>query len=396
MDKSRQSSAFTRGSETPEVEMLPEQPRAVRWIAWLLISLFLAAGLAAVLVHIPETVRCTFVLVPEKGADPIQCPLLATVHAAKVAEGQEVEEGAELFVLRSDEIRSWQTQIQTSQEDLRACEKRAAKLEEYYSDQIGIKDEELKQVEREVSFREKHLATCRDFLARNQKLAAERLVSQVELLHHELEVAESEKDLNVAQRSIQQVALQRRQLENELSRRRAEDETEIEKHKLRIGALKRQSENCTGDLMLVRAPYRGVVISVSHRNPGSVVHNGDELCQLARVDSQPRARLAIREAGVPKLLTRQNVRLFFEAFPYQRYGTVTGKLEWISPAAVTSSEGQGFIARATLDQNSFDADGRDHPLRVGMRGEARIVVGSRTAIEYVFEPIRQLREQVHH
>jgi hemolysin D len=148
--------------------------------------------------------------------------------------------------------------------------------------------------------------------------------------------------------------------------------------------------------MLVRAPYHGVVISVSHRNPGSVVHNGDELCQLARVDSQPRARLAIREAGVPKLLARQKVRLFFEAFPYQRYGTVTGKLEWISPAAVTSPEGQGFIARATLDQSSFDADGRNHPLRVGMRGEARIVVGSRTAIEYALEPIRQLREQVHH
>src|SRR6185369_10389226 len=101
----------------------------------------------------PETVRCPFVLVPEKGADPIQAPLLALVYSVRAVEGQEVEAGAELFSLRSDEIRS--------------CQKRAAKLEEYYDDQLAIKDEELKQVEREVTFRQKHLATSRDFLARN-------------------------------------------------------------------------------------------------------------------------------------------------------------------------------------------------------------------------------------
>ncbi|HXU77795.1 MAG TPA: HlyD family efflux transporter periplasmic adaptor subunit [Methylomirabilota bacterium] len=379
-----------------EMDMLPPQPPAARWIAWLLMSLFLAIGLAAVLVHIPETVRCPFVLVPEKGADPIQAPLLALVYSVRAVEGQEVEAGAELFSLRSDEIRSWQTQIQTSQEDLRACQKRAAKLEEYYDDQLAIKDEELKQVEREVTFRQKHLATSRDFLARNQKLAADKLVSEVELLHHELEVAESEKDLNVSQRSIQQVTLQRRQLENERARHRAEEETEIEKFKVRIAALQRQTENCSGDLMVVRAPYRGVVISLPHRNPGGVVHPGEELCQVARVDGRPHARLAIREAGMPRLTAQQSVRLFFDAFPYQRYGTVTGKLEWISPATVASPEGQGFTARATLDSGSFTSLGHALPLRVGMKGEARILVGSRTALDYIFEPVRQLREQTRH
>jgi hypothetical protein len=34
------------------------------------------------------------------------------------------------------------------------------------------------------------------------------------------------------------------------------------------------------------------------------------------------------------------------------------------------------------------------PLRVGMKGEAHIIVGGRTMIEYAFEPIRQLRESI--
>jgi hypothetical protein len=33
-------------------------------------------------------------------------------------------------------------------------------------------------------------------------------------------------------------------------------------------------------------------------------------------------------------------------------------------------------------------------LRVGMKGEAHIIVGGRTMIEYAFEPVRQLRESM--
>jgi len=365
-------------------------------MAGLIIALFVVAALGASLVHIPETVRCQFVLVPENGADPIQSPLMAVLQSVKATEGQEVQQGAELFVLRSDEIRGWQTQLQILREDLAASQKRAVRSEEYYQAQIAIKEEELKQVEREVGFREKHLATIRDFLARNEKLAAEKLVSQVEILHHQLDVAESEKDLNVVQRTVQQVSLQHKQLESERARQRTEEESELEKVKVRIGALQRQVENCSGDLMSIRAPYHGMVISLSHRNSGGVVHNGDELCQLARIEGEARARLLIREQALSRLIPGQKLRLFFEAFPYQRYGTVSGKLEWISSAAVNSSDGSTFIARGALDQNRFSSRGHDHPLRVGMKGEARIMVGSRTLIEYAFEPIRQLREQMQH
>ena len=377
-----------------EAEMLPQDPppKVIRWTAWLLVGIFVMLALVSVLVHIPDTVRCSFVLVPENGADPIQSPLLAVVQAVKVTEGQEVQAGAELFVLRSDEIWSWQTQLQTSEEDMRSAQKRSAKMEESFAAQLGIKDEELRQAERDVAFRKKHLATSQDVVERNQKLANEQLVSEIEMIQRRLALAESEKDLNASERRVQQVNLQRQQMETERARQRADEQSDIEKLKLRIGALKRELENCTGDLMSVRAPYRAAVISLTHRNGGGVVQNGAELCQLARVEEEPKARLMLQESGVPKLAPGQKVRLFFEAFPFQRYGTITGKLEWISPAAVTSPEGQRFTGRATLDQTAFRTRGLERPLRVGMKGEARLAVGSRTLIEYAFEPLRQLRE----
>jgi multidrug efflux pump subunit AcrA (membrane-fusion protein) len=375
--------------------MLPQKPPAavVRAIAWLLIALFAVITVVAFTVRFPETIRCSFVLAPEGGADPVQSPVLAAVQSVKAREGGEVAAGAELVVLRSDEIRSWQTELRTRQEELRAVQERHGKLEDLFKAQVGIKDEELKQVEREVTFREKHLATCRDFYGRNKKLAVDQLVSEVELIRAELEVAASEKDLNVAQRTLQQVTLQRQQIETERARQRAEEDSEAQKLKYRIEALNRQLENCSGDTMTIRAPYHAVVVSLAHRNEGTVVRNGDELCQLAPVDGQLRARLALPESGAPRVAPGQRLRLFFEAFPYQRYGSVTGNLEWISPAAIQSQEGHYFPAQAKLDQSAFTSSGQSKPLRAGMRGEAHLMVGSRTIAESVFEPIRQLREQ---
>ncbi len=55
--------------------------------------------------------------------------------------------------------------------------------------------------------------------------------------------------------------------------------------------------------------------------------------------------------------------------------------------------GAHFVALASFET---PARPRKEPLspRVGMRGAARIMVGRRTLIESIFEPLRQLRERV--
>src|SRR5260370_5239889 len=141
---------------SPEPEMLPQRPppQVMRWAAWLLIGIFVAIATASVLIPIPETVRCPFVLVPENGADPIQAPLLAIVQEVKVTEGQEVAQGAELFALRSDEIRGWQTQLEISLADLQALQKLSAKLEENHQAEIGIKHADLAHAKKQVTIPE--------------------------------------------------------------------------------------------------------------------------------------------------------------------------------------------------------------------------------------------------
>src|SRR5438094_2513424 len=120
-----------RGSLDVESEMLPQEPPPwiIRSTAWLLLAAFLFALLVAIIMRLPETVYCQFVLIPATGADPIQSPRQAIINGVAVEEGQPVKLGEALFVLRSDEIRGWDTQFRTLTEDLRTKEESLTRSE---------------------------------------------------------------------------------------------------------------------------------------------------------------------------------------------------------------------------------------------------------------------------
>ena len=386
-----------RGSLETESEMLPQEPPPwiVRATAWILVGAFLFALFIAIVMRLPESVHCRFILIPATGADPIQSPRQAIISRVAVEEGQPVKAGEDLFVLRSDEIRGWDTQFRTLTEDLRTKEESLTQYETAYVAQLEIKKAEIEQAKSEVKFRENHAATSRDLVTRMEKLAKQGGESEIDLVKLKLDLAGSEKDLSVAQRTLQQVNLDRQRVETEHLRQAGEQRSEIEKLKMRLGALKTDLENTRQNLLILRSPYEGVIISMDQRTVGSFVQQGQVLCQLAPKDAKPRARMTLNEAGLPKLAVDQRIRYFFDAFPYQRYGAVTGKLDWISPSAVTTTDGSHFVALGSLDRSEISPrTGQTLPLRVGMRGDAHIIVGGRTLIEYAFEPIRQLRESM--
>jgi multidrug efflux pump subunit AcrA (membrane-fusion protein) len=386
-----------RGSIEMESEMLPQDPPPwiIRRTAWVLIGAFLTALVLAIVMRLPETVHCPFVLVPATGADPIQAAHQGIITRISVTEGQAVSKGSELFVLRSDEIQALDTELQTLSEDLRTKEEGLQRSDIAYKAQLNIKLAEIDQAKSEVNFRENHAKTSRDLVARIEKLATEGGISEVDLIKARLDLAGSEKDFSVAQRTLQQTNLDRERMETEHARLRSELASEIQKLKMRVTALKSELENTQQNLLTVRSPYDGVVISLDQRSVGSVIQQGQMLCQLAQQNTQLRARLLLGESGFPKLAVAQKVRYFFEAFPYQRYGAVSGTLDWISPSVVTSSDGPRFMGLGSLEKTAIaTGHGQSLPLRVGMKGEAHIIVGGRTMIEYAFEPVRQLSENM--
>jgi len=379
-----------------QAPLVPRDPPPwfVPALGWLLIALFITALLASILVSVPETVQSRFVLVTEGGADPIEAPRQAVLDQVLLRVGQKVKKGDKLFLMRVDEVREWQTDTDAREQALRALREGSIKLEEAHASALRIKDSEIDQAKRETSFRDKYLRTLGDLVTKLEKLAGTGLISEIELTSQRLSLAQAEKDLEVARKTLAQRGLERQGLDTERRRQRIAEKSAADDLTIRISALNQPLAASANGLLEIRAPYDAVCISVTQQNAGSVVAPGEQLCQLSPLANRLQARLELPETGLSRLEPRQRVRLFFEAFPYQRYGVVTGAVDWISPAAVTREQGSDFVALASLDKQHFVSGRNAHPLKAGMKGEARVTVGRRALIEYAFEPVRKLRENL--
>jgi membrane fusion protein len=361
-------------------------------IGFLIIMMFIVALVGAFVVPVPDTIRCPFVLVPTEGADPVRAPLEGRLTSIMVTEAQEVRKGQELFVIRSKEIQDRTTELRTLEEEWEASKKRGAILASAHQSGVEVQKTRIQQYEKDLAYQREYLDVLKDFLGRMEKLDAEGLVSRVDLLSQRLATSKAERDVALTQQSRDMAVLDLQRIQIEYQKQVAEQSLDTDKITVRMAALRRLLQDCQEDTARVRAPYDGTIVAVAKKSVGDVVSYGQELTRLARGNPTLVGELSPPEDGVPRLHQGQKVQLFFAAFPYERFGSGMGTLQWVSPAAVAAENGEQFVVRVALDSPTMTMRGQAHPLRPGMRGEARILVGQRTVIEYAFEPIRKLRE----
>ncbi|WP_428970463.1 HlyD family secretion protein [Sphingomonas sp. Xoc002] len=92
----------------------------------------------------------------------------------------------------------------------------------------------------------------------------------------------------------------------------------------------------------------------------------------------------------------QSVRIMYDAFPYQRFGTFTGHIVRISHSVLAPGEVDTpiklddpvFEIRVALDQQRVEAFGEVLPLEPGMTLSADIILDRRTFLDWILEPIR--------
>ena len=365
----------------------------------LLIAAVALAG--ACLVRVPETIRCPFSLVPEAGADPVRAAATGYFDVVSADERQSVRKGQVLFVIRAREmrawltdLRSWSTELRSAEEELAAFERRRMLRLESHRAAIEIQHARIRQLDRDLEYQKKYYATYQDVLQRYELLHREGLLPPIEVLSHRAGAAKAERDVAMTGQSREMAELEGKQLESEFEKQSAQDDLEKQKTVVRLAGLKQQMQGNPAEVVPVKAPFDGTIVAMERKAPGDAVSEGQELCRIARSDSPLVAELTPPEEGMPRLKPGQSVQLFYHAFPYQRFGTAAGTLGWLSPVTLRSGGEDRFVARVALGSQTMKAGAGLQPLKAGMRGEARVIVGRRTLIEYAFDPIRQLRENL--
>jgi membrane fusion protein len=379
---------------------------AVSGLARLLILLFIVAAIASFIIKVPESVSAPFVLAPARGTDPVKTARGGVIRQAFAFEGQLVKQGEPLFVIQSElagdraaDLQSLETQLAGSSASLNNA--RA----QYESHRLSDLEETRKLEERVahlgrlIAARKNDLETIKQIAGSYAKLYKDGLASQNESKRRELEVSQaaSEIDRLEAEQRETRAAIEKlryeataRQTElRELERRVKEEATRTE---IRVAALRNGLANSRGAEVTVTAPHSGIILGARVKGSGAVVSEGEVLCEMVREGEMLQAELAVPATGVGRLCAGQGVKLLYDAFPYQRYGVRYGVVRWISPASLDSKESPTFRALVDLETESLVVAGQPRALLPGMSGRAEVVIGRRSLISFVFEPIRQLKE----
>lgn len=84
-----------------------------------------------------------------------------------------------------------------------------------------------------------------------------------------------------------------------------------------------------------------------------------------------------------------DIKYKFDAFPYMDYGVIKGKVSAIAPSAV-ENEKLGFVyqIQGSLDSLSFEIEGKQYPIKVGMTATAEIVTERNTIFTMLFKRFR--------
>lgn len=123
-----------------------------------------------------------------------------------------------------------------------------------------------------------------------------------------------------------------------------------------------------------------------------------QLLSIVPHHSHLQAELAVPTTGIGFIRPGQPVRLAVDAFPFERFGTVSGRVTTVAASAVRRDAGPNrfdFVYPVTVEipQASVIACGRHEPLVPGMTVAARVVLDRQSLIEWLFEPVLALRRQ---
>ncbi len=157
-------------------------------------------------------------------------------------------------------------------------------------------------------------------------------------------------------------------------------------------------------LIVLQAPADAVVLEIANRTVGSVVREAETLFMLVRRDALLQAEVNVEGRDIGQVTVGQPVRIKFEAFPFQKYGTATGEVSVVSQDSFSPDPKSEGARHQTTPYYRVRVDLSDTHLRLppermqlipGMAVTAELKVGRRTVISYFLYPLlRGLDESI--
>lgn len=205
-----------------------------------------------------------------------------------------------------------------------------------------------------------------------------------------------------ADEELANVAQQRAEAKIELDSLLAQmerDEARVELRYRRALAAARTAEDLSFDnfddnnFLKIYSPVSGTVTNVPRSQAGDKITASEPMLSVAPQDARKILNVRINERDRGFVAVGQPVKIKFNAFPYQNYGLINGRLDYISPSVVTDPSGgaPSYTGKVQIARDSIDTDSGPIGLRYGMNAAAEIVVRERRLIDFLLDPLRRFQ-----
>ena len=350
-------------------------------------------------------------LAPATGTAEIFVPQQGTVTEVHVTEDQSVDEGDVLLTIDTSQITadgldvnaavlkslSVQKLVLTSQIE---AEDRSADAEKNrLAAAIGSGEAELELLTSQIGLQDEQINIAQKLVETAQKMKASGYISTPEVYRREESLLVAKQTLSSLkqryssrQTELAQTRSSLQQLPTESARRLQPLRSELAQIDQRIAEVGGRRSSA------IRAPIAGRIANLQ-ATVGQIADPKRLQLDILPLRSPLQAVLFVPTRAIGFVRPGQRVRLLYDAFPFQRFGTYSGRVTSVAKTILSDAglsapvelKEPCYKVVAALDRPDVDANGQKVPLQAGMLLRADILLEKRELIRWLLDPILNVR-----
>ena len=346
-------------------------------------------------------------LTPSGGTAKIFTPQVGTIRDVHVKEGEVVQSGQILLTIDTAQVsldgQDVNTSIATNLEQQKkllgaqvvAEEQRFASEQDRLNASIRALEVQLSRLNMALRIQGERIELAKDFVASAAQLSAKGYTAEVEVKRRQQIVLEQEQTLNALyqdqsarQSQLTEARFTLVQLPTLMAQKVQSLRNDLSAVEQRIAEINSRRA------YVIRSPVAGIV-STLQATTGQATDPRRLQLEIVPANSILQAELFIPTRAVGLVQAGQEVRLLYEAFPYQKFGTYTGKIVKLSQTVLRGTDAAGpvdlkepsYKATVALARTTVDAGTKTVPLQADMLLSATIILEKRSILAWLFDPL---------
>ncbi|EGR5448480.1 HlyD family efflux transporter periplasmic adaptor subunit [Vibrio cholerae] len=317
----------------------------------------------------------------------------------KIKNSQSLTTGIEISHVLSKEIVK---QLSMLQVELETNESIFKKERERLKRQIPQLKQSIISIKKVSETNLKRLEIKKEQYLKNLKLLKSNYISKSQLISIQEEYFETMENNDKLEKEIAISEMNLINLESEIDTLPGRELAKKNLLERQISELKIKQYELENQYEFIKvAPESGIVTTIQ-TSSGMYINENSPILSIIPQNSPLEIELLLptRSAGFVQI--GDIVQMRFDAFPYQKFGLVLGKIKNVDKALILPNDKvlpikideAMYRVRASIEQQSVNAYGKNFPLKVGMIADADIILESRTLLEWLLEPIYALKGQL--